>query len=51
MIPISCCRQEKLVILLRDINANYPDQNNCKDLKQLILVSGVEQLIKDPARV
>ena len=47
----SAMAEEKEVLLLGDLNCNYPVQNDHKDLKQIMRYNGLKQMVKNPTRI
>lgn len=45
------CSESKELILLGDMNVDYQKQNDNKDIKSIIQVNGLTQIIKKPTRV
>ena len=44
-------RENKEIIIVGDINCNYFDRNNCKDVKELFSNNGFTQIVNDATRV
>lgn len=43
--------EQKEIILLGDLNANYLKRDDCKELKTIIETNGFDQLVKKPTRI
>ena len=43
--------ENKEIIIIGDINCNYLNKNNNKDVKELFTLNGFIQLVNDPTRI
>ena len=48
---ITVSAENKEVILMGDINCNFLKKSNDADIKSVIDVNGLEQMVKDPTRI